>query len=154
VSAKQIYLADNPRSWVCRVEGRPLRRSIRQGGLANASPPHFYQAKPYQGGISASSTCQWSAARRCRELRSSGDISGIMSLLKIVRGETAPGFAGQGSRGIERLSCGVPTPPAAITSCASRRRTFHKCNECERSAPRRGVKMVASRAGIQAVPRH
>jgi hypothetical protein len=38
MSAKQTYL-EYPRNWVCRVEGRPLRRSMRRGGPAKRQSP-------------------------------------------------------------------------------------------------------------------
>jgi hypothetical protein len=38
MSAKQTYLG-YPRNWVCRVEGRPLRRSMKRGGPAKRQSP-------------------------------------------------------------------------------------------------------------------
>ena len=38
MSAKQTYVG-YPRNWVCRVEGRPLRRSMRRGGPAKRQSP-------------------------------------------------------------------------------------------------------------------
>jgi hypothetical protein len=80
--------------------------------------------------------CAYMKAIILRELGSPGKFTATTAEIR--------GGAGA-DQSLERLNCGAPTSPAAITSSASRRRAFHKCNECERSAPRGEVKMVGSR---------